>query len=188
MNSTKNTPFPPLPATGLLAHSLALEAAGLAISLVTRVPGRLKSLADQVIRSASSVPANLAEGQGRKGRDRMHHWRIAYGSAREVDSHLRLLLHAGAVDPNGATRALELFDRVRALTWRLLYPRRWPWPWPWPWPGAVAGSRDRDRGAGHCALTPFPAAGDCRCPLPLSLPLPLPLRLGVHQPPEPHPV
>ena len=124
MNSTKNTPFPPLPKTGLLAHSLALEAAGLAISLVTRVPAPLRSLADQVVRSASSVAANLAEGEGRRGRDRIHHWRIAYGSAREVDSHLRLLLHAGAVDAEGATKALELFDRVRALTWRLLHPRR----------------------------------------------------------------
>ena len=124
MNSTKNTPFPPLPKTGLLAHSLALEAAGLAISLVSSVPAPLRSLADQVVRSASSVPANLAEGSGRRGRDRMHHWRIAYGSAREVDSHLRLLLDAGAVDAEGAARALELFDRVRAMTWRLLHPRR----------------------------------------------------------------
>ena len=52
--------------------------AGIAISLVLRVPTPLKSLADQVIRSASSVPANLSEGHGRSGRDRMHHWRIAY--------------------------------------------------------------------------------------------------------------
>ena len=122
MNSTKTSPFQPLPPAGLLAHSLALQAAGLAISLVTSVPPPLKPLADQVIRSASSVPANLAEGQGRTGRDRIHHWRIAYGSAREVDSHLRLLLHAGAIDAADASRALELLDRVRALTWRLLHP------------------------------------------------------------------
>jgi len=54
----------------------------------------------------------------------MYHWRIAYGSALEVDSHVRLLLGAGAVDTADALRALELFDRVRALTWRLLHPRR----------------------------------------------------------------
>ena len=56
--------------TDLVAHSKALEAAGTAIRLVMRVPAPLKSIADQVIRSASSVPANLAEGHGRSGRDR----------------------------------------------------------------------------------------------------------------------
>jgi four helix bundle protein len=108
--------------TGLIAHSKALEAAGIAISLVMRVPAPLKSLADQVIRSASSVPANLAEGHGRSGRDRNHHWRIAYGSAKEVDTHLRLLIETGAINRPRAESALNLFDDVRAITWRLLHP------------------------------------------------------------------
>ena len=112
-----------LPTPGLIAHSKALEAAGIAISLVMRVPAPLKSLADQVIRSASSVPANLSEGHGRSGRDRNHHWRIAYGSAKEVDTHLRLLTGAGAIDRKQATTAIQLFDEVRALTWRLLHPK-----------------------------------------------------------------
>ena len=108
---------------GLIAHHKALEAAGIAISLVMRVPAPLKSLADQVIRSASSVPANLSEGHGRSGRDRNHHWRIAYASAKEVDTHLRLLTGAGAIDANRSDTAIQLFDEVRALTWRLLHPK-----------------------------------------------------------------
>jgi len=111
------------PTTELVAHSKALEAAGTAINLVMRVPAPLKSIADQVIRSASSVPANLAEGQGRSGRDRQHFWRIAYASAKEVDSHLRLLAHAGVVDGRGTASVLAAFDEVRAMTWRLLNPR-----------------------------------------------------------------
>jgi four helix bundle protein len=113
-----------LPTTGLIAHSKALEAAGIAIGLVLRVPVPLKSLADQVIRSASSVAANLAEGHGRSGRDRLHYWRIAYGSAKEVDTHLRLLTGADAIDCTQATAAIQLFDEVRALTWRLLHPKQ----------------------------------------------------------------
>ncbi len=109
--------------TGLIAHSKALEAAGIAISLVMRVPAPLKSLADQVIRSASSVPANLSEGHGRSGRDRNHHWRIAYASAKEVDTHLRLLDGARAIDRVRAESAIRLFDEVRAITWRLLHPK-----------------------------------------------------------------
>ena len=113
----------PLPSTGLIAHHKALEAAGIAISLVIRVPAPLKSIADQVIRSASSVPANLAEGHGRSGRDRNHHYRIAYASAKEVDTHLRLLAQAAAIDVSQSDTAIQLFDEVRAITWRLLHPK-----------------------------------------------------------------
>ena len=104
-----------------IAHSKALEVAGIAIDLVGRLPVSFRSLADQVVRSASSVPANLDEGADRSGKDRLYHWRIAYGSAREVDTHLQLLIGAGAIDPSRSRTALELFDQVRAMTWRLLH-------------------------------------------------------------------
>ena len=122
MNNPEVTMSKAVTKTNLVAHEKALEAAGIAIKLVMRVPAPLKSIADQVIRSASSVPANIAEGHGRFGRDRLNHWRIAYASAKEVDSHLRLLAAAGAVNGIGAENALETFDQVRAMTWRLLNP------------------------------------------------------------------
>ena len=108
--------------TGFDALDKAIEAASLAINIVKRVPAPLKPIADQVNRSAASVPANLAEGRGRTGRDRLHHWRIAYGSAREVDTHLQLLIGAGAVDVSRADEAIRLFDDIRAMTWRALLP------------------------------------------------------------------
>ncbi len=110
------------PSHPLHAVNLAMEAASIALALARRVPAPLRPVADQLIRSVSSVPANLAEGHGRTGRDRLHHWRIAYGSAKEADIHLRLLLGAGAVDPERAKTALTLLDRSRATTWRLLHP------------------------------------------------------------------
>ena len=113
-----------LPPDNLIVYRKAIAAAGIAIELVRRVPAPLKSLADQVIRSASSVPANIAEGLGRSGRDRLHHWRISYASAKEVDCHLRLLCISGAVPSGKATTALQLFDEVRAMTWRLLNPKK----------------------------------------------------------------
>jgi four helix bundle protein len=69
------------------------------------------------------VPANLSEGHGRSGRDRIHHYRIAYGSAKEVDTHLRLLIGAGAINASRADLAIRLFDDVRAMTWRLVNPQ-----------------------------------------------------------------
>ena len=44
----------------LIAHTIALEAAGIAIKLVMRVPAPLKPIADQVIRSASYWRARRA--------------------------------------------------------------------------------------------------------------------------------
>jgi len=122
MNSPEVTMPHALPQTGLAAHAKALEAAGLTLRLVSRVPLPFKPIADQAIRAAASVPANLAEGHGRRDRDRMHHWRIAYASAKEVDTHLRLLVHASAVTTSDAAKALDQFDEVRAMTWRLLHP------------------------------------------------------------------
>ena len=124
MNDPEVTMNNALPKNNLIATEKAIVAAAAAISLVKRVPAPLKSIADQVVRSASSVPANLSEGHGRSGRDRIHHWRIAYASAKEVDTHLRLLVAVGAVNTSGTKSSLHLFDEVRAITWRLLNPRR----------------------------------------------------------------
>jgi four helix bundle protein len=73
--------------------------------------------------AAENCSPQAPEGHGRIGRDRFHHWRIAYASAKEVDSHLRLLAQTGAIDMTNATTAIDLFDEVRAMTWRLLNPK-----------------------------------------------------------------
>lgn len=62
MNNHEVTMCNALSNTNLIAHENTLDAAGEAIALVMRIPTPLISIADQVIRSANSVPANLAEG------------------------------------------------------------------------------------------------------------------------------
>jgi four helix bundle protein len=122
MNHPEATMNNALPNSNLLVTEKAVEAAADAIGLARQVPAPLKSVADQIIRSAASVPANLAEGHGRFGRDRAHHWRIAYASAKEVDVHLRVLCLSGAVPRGKAMTTLHLFDEIRAMTWKLLHP------------------------------------------------------------------
>ncbi len=102
------------------ALAKALEAAGIALALAAAVKAPLRSLSDQVVRAAASVPANIAEGEGRSGRDRSYHWRVAYGSAKELDVHLQLLLASGSVDAARTRRALALLDEVRAMLWRMI--------------------------------------------------------------------
>ncbi|MCP4899169.1 MAG: four helix bundle protein [bacterium] len=121
MNNPEVTMHVSQPKNQLEAYTVALEAAALTLALVRRVPAPFKTLADQLIRAASSVPANLAEGHGRFGRDRFNHWRIAYGSAKEVDVFLHLLVGSGSIDSTKADAVIQLFDRVRAMTWRLIH-------------------------------------------------------------------
>ena len=68
----------------------------------------------------ASVPLNLAEGAGRAGRDRVYHFRVAYGSVKEVESAVRLLTAVGAVDSIAGREALGLLDRLGAMAWRLI--------------------------------------------------------------------
>lgn len=77
------------------------------------------ALASQLRRAAASVPLNLAEGRRRSGRDRLHHFRIAAGSADEVRACLLVAQAWGWVPVEAMTGSLALIDRVLAMCWRL---------------------------------------------------------------------
>jgi len=81
-----------------------------------------RELAVQVKRAASSVPANIAEGARRQGADRLHHYRIAAGSASELRSHLAVAIAWGDLDGGAPATALALLDRILAILWRLTHP------------------------------------------------------------------
>ena len=103
------------------AHQVATAAAQQALTLAAiKAPPAIRSLCDQMIRAATSVPLNLAEGSGRRGKDRRYHFSVAYGSAQEASSALELLAGAGTVSAQQAEVMLALLDRVKAMTWRLM--------------------------------------------------------------------
>jgi len=54
-------------------------------------------LAQQIVASAASVAANLAEGNRRSGRDRASFFRIAAGNADETRTHLRVAMAWGFI-------------------------------------------------------------------------------------------
>ena len=102
-----------------LAHVAVRELYG----LLDLAPSKFKALVEQGRRSGPSVALNIAEGGGRAGKDRFHHYRIAYGSSQETSAVLRLLRDLDAVPSERVTPVLELFDQVQAMTWRLSHGR-----------------------------------------------------------------
>src|SRR5690349_11660952 len=77
------------------------------------------TLTKQMRDAASSITQNLAEGSGRRGKDRKAHFRYAHGSVEEVIAVLDLAVAWGYVDETVVAAAHELAGRVRAMAFRL---------------------------------------------------------------------
>ena len=105
---------------------MAFKVLEMAIALAGQLRGPLeavrrrdRSLEDQVRRAASSVALNIAEGAGRVGKDRPHHYRVAAGSNLEVAAALRVAVAWGDLEAAEVQPALELGRRVGAMLWRM---------------------------------------------------------------------
>ena len=107
-----------------VALEVAIEAAGVVNRLLDQLGPRHRDLVEQGKSAVNSVPLNLAEGNDRAGRDRQNHFNHARSTAGETIAVLRVAVAAGGFKPDQPLEAIALLDRVRAMTWRLLHPRR----------------------------------------------------------------
>jgi len=103
------------------AHDVAMEMASALRATLEVLARQDRDLASQLRRAASSVVLNLAEGARRAGKDRLHFYRIAAGSAAETRSGLELAGAWGYVDPTSLEPVEILLDRVLAMLWRLTH-------------------------------------------------------------------
>ncbi|MBI4705024.1 MAG: four helix bundle protein [Deltaproteobacteria bacterium] len=82
-----------------------------------------RGLEEQAKQAVNSVALCLDEGRRRAGKDRLHLFRVAAGSAAEVRTALRLAEAWGYLGPEALAPAYALLDRELAMLWRLAPPR-----------------------------------------------------------------
>jgi four helix bundle protein len=97
------------------AYDVALELARAVGPIVALIARHDPSLADQLRRAVTSVPLNVAEGNRRAGRDRPHHFRVALGSASEVQACLDVAAALGYLAREAVAPAVAPAERVQRL-------------------------------------------------------------------------
>ncbi len=80
-------------------------------------------LADQLRRAAQAVALNCQEANRRKGKDRRNRFRWCLAEAAETSAALEIAMAFGYLGFTQCEAALELADRVRAMSYRLCTPR-----------------------------------------------------------------
>ena len=105
-----------------LAQDLSIELVRRLCAPLAIVRQHDPALARQLDRAADSVALNLAEAGGRRGRDRVHLCRIAYGSLREAVCALQLAVAKGWLD--GSEPAHAIADRLGGMLYSLAALRR----------------------------------------------------------------
>ena len=103
------------------ALDVALEINRLVAPLARDIALHDPDMARQIRKAAQSITANLAEGRKRIGRDRLHLFRIADGSAAEVKVTLDVAEAWGFIGAAALAEPLALLDRELAMTWRLTH-------------------------------------------------------------------
>src|SRR5262245_64858524 len=106
------TPTRAHPLIRFRAHELSLEMIRSLRHVVTKIAQHDPRLATQLKDSASSTAANFAEGRRRAGKDRIHFFRIAAGSADESRSHLLGAEAWGYLEWSEIERSLDVIDEI----------------------------------------------------------------------------
>ena len=102
----------------LIAKEVAMDLIRALREPLERLKVQDAELEDQARRAAVSVALNVAEGARRFGKDRAQYWRIAMGSANELDTALQIAVAWGYFTAEEVPA--ELADRMVRLLWGLV--------------------------------------------------------------------
>ena len=103
--------------TDLLAWQRAMDLARAVYEASSRLPAEERfGLIAQMRRAAVSVPANIAEGQGRRTRGEfLNQLSVAHGSLRELETHVMLASRLGMMDEGAMQGILKQTSEVGRL-------------------------------------------------------------------------
>ena len=107
-----------------IAREVASQIVRSLLIVIDAIAKHDRALVDQLRRAASSIVLNVADGNRRVGRDRLHFFRIAAGSAAEVDAIAEVAVALGYVDETQVEVTRRLVDRELGLLWGLTHKRR----------------------------------------------------------------
>ena len=104
-----------------VALELSLEIVDKLRDVVGLIRKRYGRLADQIVRAAGSVAANLAEAGGRQGKDRVHCFSASQRAARTKPWFIFVSRRVGMGAAQDVQAVLALIDRELAILWRLTH-------------------------------------------------------------------
>src|SRR5690349_13574033 len=104
---------------GLVAYEVALEVIRSLRGVVVVIRRHDGRLAQQIVASASSIAANVAEASRRVGKDRRYLLNVAAGSANETRAHLQVAMAWGWLQAKDIARPMAILDRELRLLWGL---------------------------------------------------------------------
>jgi four helix bundle protein len=105
----------------LIVHQVALEMITQIKPLIDRIARQDRSLAQQIRRSASSVPLNIGEGAHSRGGNSTARFQDAAGSASETRSALQVAAAWGYVTVAQQELVDAKLDRILAMLWGLTH-------------------------------------------------------------------
>jgi four helix bundle protein len=103
----------------LQVQDLSFEMISAVRPVVARVRRQDRSSADQLVRAASSVALNIAEGDASEGGNQRLRFANAAGSANETLAALRVAVAWGYVSPAEADAGAALLRRILPMLWKL---------------------------------------------------------------------
>jgi len=105
-----------------IAEEVALQVIRALRGPIEIIAKRDRDLESQIRSAASSAALNTGEGWRREGKDRLHLFRVALGSAGEVRTALRVAAAWGYISDETAAPVEPPLDHLIAVLWKLAHP------------------------------------------------------------------